>query len=51
LQKGDTLKLGGIEGLVTDLGTNYIEFETEGRRWLVGTDESIADAFKRGQVD
>jgi hypothetical protein len=51
LRKGDPLKLGGIEGFVTEVGANYVEFETQGRRWLVGLDESIADAYQRGQTD
>jgi hypothetical protein len=51
LHKGDQLKLGGIEGKVVDIGLNYVEFETESRRWVVGQDESIADAFNRGQID
>lgn len=51
LHKGDQLKLGGIEGKVMDVGANYVEFETESRRWVVGLDESIADAFNRGQID
>lgn len=51
LHKGDQLKLGGVEGQVIEVGANYVEFETESRRWVVGLDESIADAFNRGQID
>jgi len=51
LHKGDQLKLGGVEGQVMEVGANYVEFETASRRWVVGLDESIADAFNRGQVD
>ena len=51
LRKGDQLKLGGVQGQVMDVGANFVELETEGRRWLVGLDESLADAYKRGQED
>lgn len=51
LRKGDQLKLGGVQGQVIDVGANFVELETEGRRWLVGLDESLADAYKRGQED
>ncbi len=47
LVKGDQLKLGGVTGLVKEVGANYLELETEGRRWLVGLDESLADAYSR----
>ena len=51
LHKGDQLKLGGVQGQVIDVGANFVELETDGRRWLVGLDESLADAYKRGQED
>jgi len=51
LQKGDQLKLGGVNGLVKEVGANYVELETEGRRWLVGLDESLADAYTRSKTD
>jgi len=51
LRKGDDLKLGGVQGKVLEVGANYVEIETEGRKWLVGLDESLADAFSRGQTD
>ena len=47
LVKGDQLKLGGVNGLVKEVGANYVELETEGRRWLVGLDETLADAYSR----
>jgi hypothetical protein len=51
LREGDELKLGDIVGKVLKIGANYIEVETDGKRWTIGTDESVADAFKRGQID
>jgi len=51
LRQGEQLKLGDIEGKVISIGTNFIEFETEGKRWTVGQDESLSDAYKRGIED
>lgn len=51
LRQGDQLKLGGVEGKVIEVGSNFVEFETAGRRWLVGLDETLADAYSRGQND
>ena len=51
LRKGDQLKIGGIHGTVKALGWNYIELETEGRVWLVGLDETLADAYSRSKTD
>ncbi len=47
LRKGDQLKLGGVQGMVKEVGANYVEIETDGRRWLVGLDESLAEAYSR----
>ncbi len=51
LVKGDQLKLGGVSGLVKEVGANYLELETEGRRWLVGLDETLADAYTRSATN
>ena len=51
LVKGDQLKLGGVNGLVKEVGANYVELETEGRRWLVGLDETLADAYSRSATN
>lgn len=51
LAKGDQLKLGGVTGLVKDVGANYVEMETEGRVWLIGMDETLADAYSRSKTD
>lgn len=51
LRQGEQLKIGDIEGKVISIGTNFIEIETEGKRWTVGLDEPIADAYKRGIED
>lgn len=51
LRKGDQLKLGDVVGKVEEVGANFLELETEGKRWLVGLDESLADAYQRSQTD
>jgi hypothetical protein len=51
LREGETLKLGDVQGKVIAIGTNFIELETEGKRWTVGMDEPLADAYKRGLED
>ncbi len=51
LRKGDQLKLGGVNGLVRKVGANYVELETEGRKWVVGLDESLAEAYARSKSD
>ncbi len=51
LKIGDDLNLGGVVGKVTAIGATYAEFETEGKRWIVGMDESLADAFRRMEID
>ena len=51
LKVGDNLKLGSVEGKVVSIGATYAELETEGKRWIVGQDESLADAYRRKDVD
>jgi hypothetical protein len=51
LRKGDSLKLGDVQGKVVDVGANFMEVETDGKRWTVGLDESLADAFQRSAND
>ncbi len=51
LLKGDQLKLGGVTGLVKEVGANYVELETDGKRWLIGLDETLADAYSRSKTD
>lgn len=51
LKVGDELNLGEVHGKVVSVGANYMEVETEGKRWTVGLDESLADAFKRMNID
>ncbi len=47
LKVGDKLSLGSVEGTVVNIGANYIEVETDGKKWTVGMDENLADAYRR----
>lgn len=51
LKQGDKLSLGSVEGTVVNVGANYVELETDGVRWTVGLDESLADAYQRMKTD
>ncbi len=51
MRVGDDFDFAGIKGKVTEIGASFVEIETDGRKWIVGLDESLADAFKRGQTD
>ena len=51
LMVGDDLDMAGIKGKVTEIGRTYIQFETDGKTWIMGQDESLADAYRRGQED
>ncbi|MFN9914766.1 MAG: hypothetical protein ACK53L_19410, partial [Pirellulaceae bacterium] len=51
LKIGSKLTLGSVEGTVVSVGANYMELETEGKRWTVGLDENLADAYRRMNVD
>lgn len=51
LKKGDKLTLGSVVGTVIAVGANYMELETDGQKWTVGLDESLADAFRRLKAD
>ncbi len=51
LKAGDKLTLGSVQGTVIGVGANYIELETDGKKWTVGLDESLADAYRRLNVD
>jgi hypothetical protein len=51
LKIGDKLTLGSVDGTVVAIGANYMELETEGKKWTVGLDENLADAYRRMKVD
>lgn len=47
LKIGDELKLGELRGVLKGAGSNYADFETDGKIWTVHLDESLGEAFKR----
>lgn len=51
LRQGDELVLGELKGKVVGVGVNYVELETDGRKWTLGIDEAVIDAYRRGMVD
>ena len=53
LSKGADFELGSIKAKVVDINLNedFVEFETDGARWTIGMDDSLADAYKKSQVD
>jgi hypothetical protein len=51
LRKGEALKLGDVQGTIIAIGQNFMEVETDGKRWLVGMDESLAEAYTRSIQD
>lgn len=51
LNAGDNFKVGEIAGKVISVGSTYVEIETEEKRWLIGMDESVADAYRRTLID
>jgi len=51
LRKGDELKMGTVVGKVIEVRPDFVELETEGKRWLVGLDENLAEAFQRAMDD
>ncbi len=42
LKVGDKLSLGSVGGTVVAIGANYLELETDGKKWTVGLDENLA---------
>ncbi len=53
LAEGTDFQIGSIKGKVVGihLSEDYIELESDGVRWTVGMDTSLAEAFAKGQVD
>lgn len=51
LKQDDELKLGDLKGKVVKVGANYVELESDGKRWTLGIDENVLDAYKRGMTD
>jgi hypothetical protein len=47
LRVGDTLEVGQIKGRVVGITPKFMEVESDGQRWLAGTDESLSEAYRR----
>jgi hypothetical protein len=53
LAVGDDFELGTIKAKVVsiNLKESFVELETDGRRWTVGMDSTLTEAFAKSQVD
>ncbi len=53
LSVGSTFEIGSIKGKVIsiNLSEDFVELESDGQRWTVGMDTSLADAFAKSKVD
>ncbi len=51
LKQGDQLSLGSVQAIVVSVNAKYMELETDGIRWTVGMDETLADAYQRMKTD
>ncbi len=51
LREGAEMVLGDVKGKVVSVGANYMEVETDGRKWTIGLEEAVSDAYKRGMID
>lgn len=53
LSVGSSFEIGSIKGKVIsiNLKEDYIELESDGQRWTVGMDTSLADAFAKSKID
>lgn len=53
LSVGSTFEIGSIKGKVVsiNLSEDFVELESDGQRWTVGMDTSLADAFAKSKID
>jgi hypothetical protein len=53
VKAGDEISIGTIKGKVIEVNVDeqFVEIESEGRRWTLGMDDSLQAAFKKAQVD
>lgn len=47
LRMGDTLEVGQVRGRVVGITPKFMELESNGQRWLAGTNESLSEAYRR----
>lgn len=50
---GDEIEVGTIKAQVVSINVSesFIEFETDGAHWTIGMDTSLAEGFKKSQID
>lgn len=53
LKKGADFELGTIKATVLDinLAEDFVELESAGAHWTIGMESSLAEAFKKSQID
>jgi hypothetical protein len=53
LAKGEQLSVGAIEAKILNINVaeSFLELETDGKRWTMGMEESLADAYKKSLSD
>ncbi|MEZ6134054.1 MAG: hypothetical protein R3C53_03990 [Pirellulaceae bacterium] len=53
LKEGEEFEVGSIKAKVLSVNINedFVELETDGKRWTIGMDTSLAEAFNKSQVD
>lgn len=53
VRAGDNFEIGSVKAKVISLNIDddYIELETDNRRWTIGMGTSLAEAFKKSQSD
>lgn len=50
---GDEISIGTVKGKIVEVNVDsqFVEIETEGRRWTFGMDDSLQAAFKKSKTD
>lgn len=53
LKEGSDFELGSVQAKVIEinLDEDFVELESEGRRWILDMDMSLAEAYRKSQVD
>jgi hypothetical protein len=53
LNEGAEFEIGSVKARVVaiNLAEDFVELETNGTRWTIGMDTSLADAFAKSQID
>ncbi len=53
LAQGTEFEIGSVKAKVVDINVSeqYVELESEGVRWTIGMDTSLADAYAKSKID